>query len=167
MSGYLTRHAELADAAELRELMADPLSYGNTLQLPYASLHFWTGETQRRQGHGRCQLVCESRAGELLGHAGLWRFEGARRQHGAGLGITVKRECRGQGVGTALMAALLDLADNWMGLQRIELGVYPDNAAAIALYRKFGFETEARLRAHSLRNGEYWDSLIMARRVGA
>ncbi len=36
----------------------------------------------------------------------------------------------------------MDLADNWLNLQRLELTVYSDNAAAIALYRKFGFEQE-------------------------
>ncbi|UTH72466.1 GNAT family N-acetyltransferase [Chromobacterium sp. IIBBL 290-4] len=163
MNDYLIRHAEPGDAAALRELMADPLSYGNTLQLPYPSLRHWEKEAQRQPSDDSCQLVCETRAGELLGSAGLWRFEGARKRHGAALAITVQRGYRGQGVGTALMAALLDTADNWMGLLRIELWVYPDNAAAIALYRKFGFEMEGRLRGYALRDGAYHDALAMAR----
>ena len=36
---------------------------------------------------------------------------------------------------------------------RIELTVYTDNAAAIALYRKFGFEIEGTHRAYALRDG--------------
>ena len=56
-----------------------------------------------------------------------------------------------QGVGTTLLAALVDAADNWMGLKRIELTVFSDNAAAIRLYEKFGFEPEGICRAFAFR----------------
>jgi len=65
--------------------------------------------------------------------------------------------------GTALMQALCDCADRWMGVLRIERTVYVDNAAAIALYRKFGFETEGRHRGYALRDGRYVDALALAR----
>ena len=54
-----------------------------------------------------------------------------------------------------LMRRLLDWADNWAGLLRIELGVFSDNARAIALYRKFGFELEGTQRAWALREGVF------------
>ena len=69
----------------------------------------------------------------------------------------------GRGVGTAMMAAALDLADNWLNLRRVELKVYADNARAIALYERFGFEREGRLRDYAWRAGAYVDSLAMAR----
>jgi putative acetyltransferase len=43
-----------------------------------------------------------------------------------------------------MMRAVIDLADKWLNLARIELTVFTDNEPAIALYRKFGFEIEAR-----------------------
>ena len=46
---------------------------------------------------------------------------------------------------------------------RLELTVYVDNARAIALYRKFGFEVEGTHRAYALRDGAYVDALCMAR----
>ena len=69
----------------------------------------------------------------------------------------------GCGIGSALLGALVDTADNWLAIKRLELTVYADNAAAIGLYEKFGFETEGRLRAFAFRNGEYIDALTMAR----
>ena len=61
------------------------------------------------------------------------------------------------------MQALCDYADRWMGVLRIELTVYVDNAAAIALYRKFGFEIEGRYRGYALRDGALVDAFAMAR----
>ena len=61
------------------------------------------------------------------------------------------------------MEAALDLADNWLNLTRVELSVYVDNAPAIALYEKFGFEVEGTHRRFAYRGGEYVDSYSMAR----
>ena len=66
-------------------------------------------------------------------------------------------------IGTALMEAAVDLADNWLGLTRIELEVYTDNWAGIALYEKFGFEIEGTHRRFAFRDGEYVDAYSMAR----
>ncbi|WP_282373566.1 GNAT family N-acetyltransferase, partial [Pseudomonas sp. PS02290] len=69
----------------------------------------------------------------------------------------------GKGVGSRLMAAVLEVADNWMNLHRVELTVFADNEAALALYRKFGFETEGRLRDYAIRDGVLVDAISMAR----
>jgi putative acetyltransferase len=61
------------------------------------------------------------------------------------------------------MAAVLEVADNWMNLHRVELTVFADNEAALALYRKFGFETEGRLRDYAIRDGVLVDAISMAR----
>ncbi len=77
--------------------------------------------------------------------------------------MAVRDDWQGKGVGTALMGAALDLADNWLDLTRVELTVYTDNAAGIALYEKFGFEIEGTHRRYAFRNGEYVDAYSMAR----
>jgi putative acetyltransferase len=61
------------------------------------------------------------------------------------------------------MAAMIDLADNWLGIHRIELSVYTDNAPAVHLYEKFGFAIEGTARQFALRGGEYVDAYYMAR----
>jgi putative acetyltransferase len=79
------------------------------------------------------------------------------------IGISVAPAAQGQGVGSALMTALCDYADRWLGTLRIELNVYTDNEPAIALYRKFGFVIEGTSRGYALRDGQYVDSYTMAR----
>jgi putative acetyltransferase len=79
------------------------------------------------------------------------------------LGIGLASEWQGRGIGGQLMARLLDWADHWAGVLRIELHVHDDNERAIAMYRKLGFVEEGRHRAYALKNGRYVDSLSMAR----
>ena len=57
----------------------------------------------------------------------------------------------------------VDLADNWLGLTRLDFRVYVDNASAIVLYEKFGFEIEGSHKRFAYRDGEYVDVHIMAR----
>lgn len=77
--------------------------------------------------------------------------------------MAVHEQWQGRGVGTALLAAAIDLADNWLNLLRLELTVYTDNEAAIHLYRKSGFETEGTLRHYAFRDGVLVDAYAMAR----
>lgn len=42
----------------------------------------------------------------------------------------------------ALLTKILDLADNWLMLERVELGVLETNSKAKSLYEKLGFVEE-------------------------
>lgn len=69
----------------------------------------------------------------------------------------------GRGIGTALISELVDMADNWLDIRRLELNVYTDNSVAIRLYEKFGFRREGVFVGYAYREGAYVDSLAMAR----
>ncbi|QSI77765.1 GNAT family N-acetyltransferase [Niveibacterium microcysteis] len=155
------RRAEPGDAAALARLMAPPEVFANTLQLPYPGIELWV-ERLKNNKPNESPLVAEV-DGQIVGCAGLHREIEVRRAHAAQLGITVDLAWQGQGIGRALMTALLDTADNWLGLLRIELQVFADNARAIKLYESCGFVQEAVLKSHGLRNGDYVDTLVMAR----
>lgn len=133
-----------------------------TGRLPYSRLattEAWIAGLS--QNHTALVAVLEN---AVVGAAGFERHDG-RRAHAALLHIGVHDDWAGRGVGTALMAALIDSADRWLGLRRLELTVYADNAPAIALYRRHGFETEGTLRGFALRDGQFVDALTMARWV--
>ena len=119
------------------------------------------------QAHGTGQRKAR-RPGRLgAGRGGGIRQPGAiervRRSHCGSVGIAVAKGWHGQGIGSRLLGALLDVADNWMNLRRVELMVYTDNEPAIALYRKHGFEVEGELRDYAVRDGRHVNAYAMAR----
>lgn len=81
----------------------------------------------------------------------------------ASVGMAVRDDWQGKGVGSALMQAATELADRWLNLTRLELAVYTDNAPAIHLYEKFGFVREGTLRQYAFRDGVFVDAYAMAR----
>ena len=157
------RSIQAHDAPAIAQLMSDPEVFANMLQLPYPTEEAWTQRLSAPQtGHG-LQLVA-LQGGQVLGFASLHSAgPQVRRRHAVILGISVARHAHGQGVGSALMRALTEYADQWGHILRIELTVFADNARAIALYERFGFEHEGRLKGFALRNGQYSDGLSMAR----
>ena len=158
----VVRRAEIADAPAIAKTFAASSAYAETLQLPFPSTSAWQKRVSEI-GSDDYVLVAEI-DGEVVGNAGLHPVsKSPRRRHAGTIGMAVRDDWHGRGVGTALMAAIVDLADNWLGYRRLELTVYTDNVAAVALYRKFGFEMEGTLREYSYRDGEYVDAYTMAR----
>jgi L-phenylalanine/L-methionine N-acetyltransferase len=159
------RRVRRDDATAIAATMSDPLVARGLLQMPHGSEEFWRkriDEMPAGNAAGEIMLVAE-RGGVAVGNAGVHGVAALRRRHSAGVGIAVARDSQGQGVGTALMAALIDWSDNWAQLLRLELTVFSDNEAAIALYKKFGFVHEGTHRAYALRDGVFADVHAMAR----
>lgn len=163
---FSLRRCHLGDAPEMTRLMGESGVYANLLQTPHPSEEVWRKrlEAMATPGNPDLMLVAVAQDEQVLAQAGLHSVsQSVRRRHAAMLGIAVSSEAQGKGVGSALMQALLDYADNWAHLLRIELSVFTDNAKAIRLYRRFGFEEEGVMRAYALRDGVYADVLAMAR----
>ena len=159
------RRATPRDAAAFAKIMADPQVYANLMQLPMPNEELWHARLTESTAPGKADLLlCAELDGEVVGTCGL-HPAGAqvRRRHAMMLGISVAPAAQRRGVGTALMAAMCDYADRWAGALRLELTVFVDNAPAIALYRRFGFEVEGTHRGYALRDGRYADVLAMAR----
>ena len=160
MSDIVIRHAEPRDAEPLRQLTAHPEVYHDTLQLPHPSMEMWQERLQPRP-HSH-HLVATLDKG-VVGHLMLSVEPRPRRSHVATFGMSVDAAFHGRGVGSALMREMINLCDNWLRVERIELTVFADNAAAVAVYRKHGFVVEGTARKFALRNGEYVDAHFMAR----
>ena len=98
------------------------------------------------------------REAEIIGTCRLWRPQYA----GLELAIAIfDPAARSRGIGTFAVSKLLDIAFIEMKAHRVELGVYPDNVAAIRVYEKCGFKREALLRRYIHHDGKWRDVLWM------
>lgn len=71
-------------------------------------------------------------------------------------------EHRGKGYGTEALKLLIEYAFGVLGLERLELDVYADNARAIRCYEKAGFVHEGTRRHAAMVNGRYADVRTMS-----
>lgn len=99
----------------------------------------------------------------MVSHITLQVSHGPRRSHSASFGLVVNPEFGNCGVASRLMSEIIAMCDNWLRVDRIELTVFVDNAPAIQLYQKLGFEIEGTAKRYGLRDGEYIDAYFMAR----
>ena len=171
---YLIREAEKSDAAQLlahaRTILAEPywsITEPHEFRLSVAQEEAWIEDFQTRPhsiilvadigNHSQPQII------GVVNLMGQTRF---RMRHRGRLGIGVQVPYRGQGIGEALLHALLEWAANEPELERVELSVFAHNQRALNLYRKLGFEEESRaLRAFKLADGSYYDDVQMVRWV--
>jgi putative acetyltransferase len=155
------RGGSAEDWEAFHAIWSKPSVIWGTMQIPYPSADWNRERVQKRAPPRFWPLVAEV-GGKVVGVAGFQRDE-RNRAHAGHVGMMVDTGFQGIGIGSALMRAIADLADNWLGLTRLQLEVYPDNAPAIALYAKYGFETEGLYRAFAYRDGQYIDTLVMGR----
>ena len=162
LEGLKIRRAEADDGSEICEMFESPKVYSGTMQVPYPSREYWRRRlSENAQSVHTLVGIIDDR---IVGMVTVVTFpERPRRKHVGVIAICVDGDWQGKGVGAALMRAIVDLADNWLSLTRLELEVYADNEAAIHLYERFGFEVEGTLRRHAFRDGEYVDSKVMGR----
>lgn len=78
--------------------------------------------------------------------------------------LMVGKKWQSQGLGKALMAAALRLADKELMLDRIEVEIDAGNTGALKLYKSFGFKVEGVAKDWgALPQGGYVDAFILAR----
>lgn len=142
-----------APGPELRAMVPADVAQVADLERQLFGPSAWTEAMLAGELHapGRWYLAAVERAedadaddgGTVVGYAGLW-FDGDVAQV---MTIGVAHAVQRQGLGTALLAALVDRSRE-LGASAVLLEVAVDNAPAMALYERFGFEVLARRRRY-------------------
>ena len=98
----------------------------------------------------------------LVGAVGLERDERLKVRHiGHVVSMMVRESARGQGIGRALLDALIDAAREPAGLELLTLTVTEVNANAVRLYERCGFSRFGTLHKAIKVDGQYHDKVHM------
>jgi L-amino acid N-acyltransferase YncA len=81
----------------------------------------------------------------------------------AEVSIYVAERARGRGVGRELMSQLIAASDA-NGIWTLQAGIFPENAASIALHERAGFRIVGRRERLGQMNGRWRDVVLMERR---
>ena len=116
-------------------------------------------------GTGKLVLIAEI-SNEVIGCLSFENGSRRRITHRGSFGISVREKLRGQGIGTALLQALIVWAEANPLIEKIGLAVFVNNVDAIRLYQRLGFVEEGRRpREMKMGPGQYADDLLMYRFV--
>ncbi len=156
------RPLRVSDAEDIYELMHMPNVLWGSALLPSMTVEWWRKRVEEWVVDERVHVFVVDRGGKVVGAITLKMGRG-RGSHVGVVDLAVQDAYQGQGLGKMLMMAVVDLADNWLNLVRLEVDVYTDNERAIHLFKRFDFEVEGRKRCGAFRRGSYIDSYVMGR----
>lgn len=100
---------------------------------------------------------------DLIGIAGIDRLT-RRSKHVGSMGLSIKKEYRGEGIGKVMLQTVLDLGKQ-MGLRFVELSCFANNQAACSLYKSVGFEEVGRIPEKYFYKESYIDAIIMTKKL--
>ncbi len=110
------------------------------------------------------RLVAANANSTVLGWAALTPVSGRCVYAGvAEVSVYVAQAARGQGVGRALLAALVTASEQhelWM----LQAGIFPENEASMSLHKAAGFRVVGRRERIGLLHGQWRDTLLLERR---
>ena len=119
---------------------------------------------ERSRNDPRSLMLTAERDGELVASASFASHGSkARVAHRAELGISVRKDCWRQGIGSALMERLIASAAQ-LGYEQLELTVSASNRRALNLYLKYDFKVYGT-RPHGMKHGDgvYDDDYLMVK----
>ncbi len=116
-------------------------------------------------GHRKdCRLVAKNESGELVGWAALTPISSRCVYAGvAEVSVYVAATGRGNGLGSKLLAALIAESE-LAGIWTLQAGIFPENAASLALHASCGFRQIGRRERIGQMNGKWRDVLLLERR---
>lgn len=156
-----------ADAPEIAAIYAHHVRHGvATFEIEAPDAEEIARRIAKVQGGDHPWLVARDRGGALLGYAYSAPFH-ARPAYAFTCedSIYLAHDRLGQGIGTALLAALLEAAEAAGFRQMIAL-IAGDEAPSLALHRRFGFVEAGRMSAVGRKHGRWLDVITMQRALG-
>jgi L-amino acid N-acyltransferase YncA len=147
------------DWPEVARIFGEGIATGNaTFETDVPSWEAWDAAHLPRH-----RLVAES-DGRVLGWIALAPVSSRCCYAGvAEVSAYVGEEARGQGVGSELLAAVIESSER-VGIWTLQTGVFPENQASLALLRRFGFRVVGIQERIGQLHGVWRDVVLLERR---
>lgn len=161
-SDLRVRPATPEDAPALHAILDSPHILDGTMRIPHTSeADTWNS----LRPHTNQRVLVATDGDEIVGLLVLvTHLEAPRFHHVAHIDLVATHEDhQGRGVASLLIRTVIDMAEQWMAIERLELIVFTGNVGAIRLYEWLGFEHEGTMRSYGFARGRYVDAHIMAR----
>lgn len=167
IAGLTIISATPADAAEIAAIYAHHVLHGVAtfeVEPPDAA------EMARRIAHvltgGYPWLVARDGSGKIAGYAYARQFHPrAAYRFTCEDSIYLHRDRLGQGIGAALLAALIAAAEAG-GLRQMIALIVAGDGGSVPLHRRFGFAEIGRMTAAGRKHGRWLDVITMQRALG-
>jgi phosphinothricin acetyltransferase len=157
-----------SDWGDVRRIFLEGIATGNATFETEAP--DW--ETWDRAHRSDCRLIARDAAAvasartpfSVLGWAALTRVSQRRAYDGvAEVSVYVAASARGKGVGTALLGELVR-ASEAAGVWTLQAGIFPENAASIAIHEACGFRRVGLRERIARLHGVWRDVVLLERR---
>lgn len=167
--GFTIVPATPADAPAIAAIYAHHVRHGTaTFETVPPDAAEITARMVEGQAAGWPWLVAHSLDnGEIAGYAYAAQFRPrAAFRHACEDSIYLRHDRLGQGLGTALLAALIDAAEA-SGFRQMIAGITGSEPASIALHARAGFREVGRLASVGWKHGRWLDVVYLQRALGA
>ena len=151
-----------SDWEQVRSIYIEGLRSGNsTFETEAPTWEQWD------EGHHRFARLVMRDGDEILGWAALSPVSKRSAYRGvAELTVYVTEVSRGQGVGHALLEALIEESER-NGIWTLQASIFPENTASVKLHLRCGFREVGRRERIATLNGAWRDTLLFERRSGS
>jgi L-amino acid N-acyltransferase YncA len=157
--GFVIREMAPDDWGQVTAIYAEGIATGYaTFETEVPAYDLWAP----RHIEGCSLVACEGDA--VLGWGALSPYSARRVYAGvAEASIYVRGNCRGRGIGSALLRSLIERSES-RGFWTLQAGIFPENTASLAMCRKLGFEEVGLRRRLGRHNGVWRDVVLLERR---
>jgi len=175
---FTTRKNRIVEIIEPRlDLLDEILEFVNELGEEDTFLSFYPGKkitreeeevwlnNRLKQIENKSQLIYWAVFdGKIVGGVDITRGATVREWHIGTVGLMVRKDFRGEGLGKFLLEFVLKKAKE-LGIRTANLGVFSDNDIARRLYCKVGFEEYGKLPDGLLRKNKFSDHIYMFKKI--
>ena len=147
------------DWEQVRAIYLEGIAAGNsTFETEAPSWEKWD------EGHLQIARLVMRDGEKIVGWAALSPVSKRNVYRGvAELTVYVAESARGQGVGRALLEALIEESER-NGIWTLQASIFPENAASLKLHLACGFREVGRRERIAMLNGVWRDTLLFERR---